>query len=41
MLMKNDKIIQILGDEAFEDLLNAIEGIWVIYLDTNRYIVIT
>jgi len=41
MLMKNEKIIQILGDEAFEDLLNAIEGIWVIYLDTNRYIVIT
>lgn len=27
MLMKNDKIIQILGDQAFEDLLNAIEGI--------------
>jgi len=27
MLMKNERIIQILGDQAFEDLLNAIEGI--------------
>lgn len=27
MLEKNDKIIQILGDQAFEELLNAIEGI--------------
>jgi hypothetical protein len=27
MLMKNDKIIQILGDQVFEDLLNVIEGI--------------
>jgi hypothetical protein len=41
MIMKNEKIIQILEGQAFEDLLNAIEGIWVIHLDTNRYIVIT
>jgi hypothetical protein len=37
MLMKNERIIQILGDQAFEDLLNAIEGIW--HLDTKDYIV--
>ena len=27
MIMKNDKIIQLLGDQTIEDLLNAIEGI--------------
>jgi hypothetical protein len=31
--------MELLGDAAYEDLINLIEGIWVIHLDTNHYIV--
>jgi hypothetical protein len=33
--LNNDKIIDILGEATYEDLINTIEGLWV--LDTHNY----
>jgi hypothetical protein len=34
MIANDPKIMELIGDEAYEDLINLIEGIWV--LDTHN-----
>jgi hypothetical protein len=35
----NPEIMQLIEDGSYDDLINLIEGIWVILLDTNHYTV--
>jgi hypothetical protein len=34
-ILDNEKVIELLGDATYEDLINAIEGIW--YTNINHY----